>query len=351
VEPIDEFRIKSYNRMSQYRNGIIDMNYMAVDLAETSNFEEVIQKISKYVLNIECEEFYLCLCDGWRSTYDSERGFIDTIITDGYTQSMLCMLSYRDGKFNTEPFTFNSADMTPNRETLYYSQGTGGNVYYYAPIHFNEKCLGYCIIGNSTFPLHSPMYHSWIVNLSNCIENIRNKLSLEHMVNELDRLYVVDNLSKIYNRNGFYRFANDIYLQSARDGEEVMVLFIDLDGLKYVNDKFGHHEGDHAILTVAETIRKCCTHGEVFARFGGDEFVIFASNYTDVEAKALCYSIEEKFIEYNESSEKPYKVGASMGYHITVADENIPIANIISIADSKMYELKKKRRKNRGMPV
>jgi diguanylate cyclase (GGDEF)-like protein len=329
----------------------MDMNQMASDLAETVSFENAIEKISKYVKNIDCEEFYLCLCDNWRSTYDPENGFIDTIITKGYTENMVCMLSYYDGTFHKEHFEFNSKNMIPYKGSIFYRESYGGNIYYYAPIHFHEKCLGYCIIGNSTFPLQNPMYHSWIINLSTCIENIRNKLSLEHMVNELDKLYVIDNLSKIYNRNGFYRFANAIYEKASASKDDIMVLFIDLDGLKYINDKFGHHEGDNAILTVAETIKECCIHDEVFARFGGDEFVIFSSNYTEDNAKMLCKEIERQLGVYNQKSDKPYKVGASMGYHITIADSNIPISNIISIADAKMYELKKQRHIKRNQAI
>jgi len=345
IESINDFRIKSYNKLSQYRSGVMNMNLMASDLAETSSISEVMSKISKHVLDIECTEFYLCLCEDWCSTYDAERGFVDNIITNGYTNNMLCMLSYKNGTFNNDGFKFPYKDMIPN------GYHDCGNVYYYAPIHFHEKCLGYCIIGNSSFPLQSPMYHSWLVNISTCIENVINKISLKNMVNELDKLYVIDNLSKIYNRNGFYRFAGEIYKNACINKDYVMVLFIDLDGLKYINDRFGHHEGDNTILEVAETIKVCCTNGEVYARFGGDEFLVFASNYSEDDAKQLCINIEDRLNVYNQKSEKPYKVGASMGYHITVADENIPIANIISIADSKMYELKRQRRKMRGQPV
>lgn len=344
---INDFRIKSYNKLSQYRSGVMNMNLMASDLAETSSMEEVIDRISHHVLNIECTEFYLCLCENWCSTYDAEKGFIDNIITNGYTNNMLCMLSYKDRTFNRNSFKFPCKDMLPNFDNCQ----SGGNIYYYAPIHFHEKCLGYCIIGNSSFPLQSPMYHSWIVNISTCIENVINKISLKHMVSELDKLYVVDNLSKIYNRNGFSRFAGEIYRRACINKTDIMVLFIDLDGLKYINDKFGHHEGDNAILEVAQAIKSCCNNNEVYARFGGDEFLVFASNYDEDDAKRLCLSIENKLKLYNQKSEKPYKVGASMGYHITVADSNIPIANIISIADSKMYELKKQRKKMRGQSV
>lgn len=346
IESIDEFRIKSYNRMLQYRNGIMDMNLMASDLAETSSFNDVIDKLSHYVLDIECTEFYLCLCENWRSTYDSEKGFIDSIVTEGYPTNMICMLSYKNGIFDKNPVKFNSKCMFPSTNI-----DDNGNIYYYSPIHFHEKCLGYCIIGNSNFPLNNPMYHSWIVNISTCIENIRNKLSLEHMVNELDKLYVIDNLSKIYNRNGFFRFANEIYQSASINKDDIIVIFIDLDGLKYINDKFGHNEGDNAILTTAEAIKYCCTSGEVFARFGGDEFVIFSSKYSEDDAKKLCSKIEKYLNNYNEKSDKPYKVHASMGYHITVADSNIPINHIISIADAKMYELKKIHKKHRGQAV
>jgi diguanylate cyclase (GGDEF)-like protein len=232
-----------------------------------------------------------------------------------------------------------------------YSLQNVGKVYWVSPIHFHEKCLGYCVIQGCDYPLINPMFRTWISNVSTTVENLRNKTSLKNVIHELDKLYVIDNLSKIYNRNGFSRATENIYQDACQNKDDIMVLFIDLDGLKYINDKFGHKEGDNAIIEVANVIKKCCTHGEVFARFGGDEFVVFSSNYDSIQVEILCENINEEFQRYNAKSGKAYNIGASMGYHITTADSNISINNIINIADAKMYELKKRHNKARGQKV
>ena len=340
-ENIKEFKVKTYSKIAVYHQGILEMNTMASNLAESNSMSDIVEKLKPYIKNIKCDEFYLCLCNDLSSFYSPESGFVDNIITTGYTKTMTLSLRYKDGKFSTPNIRFNSEDILPNFWQL---ADSGNNVTYYVPIHFHEKCLGYCAIVNSEFPMNSPLFHTWIVNVSTAIENIRNKTTLKDVVNELDRLYVIDNLSNIYNRNGFYRFAGELYKQAYIHKDDVVVLFIDLDGLKYINDNFGHKEGDNAIIQVANSLKNACVNNEVYARFGGDEFLVFAVNYTDDDAKRLCASIKEQFEKYNTHSDKPYRIGASIGYHITSADENIPILNIVNVADSKMYELKKQSR-------
>lgn len=346
-EGIDEFRARAYKMISSYREGIKSMTVMSNDLAEATSIDELLDRLKIYILSIKCEEFYLCLCENWHSSYDAELGFID-IDTDGYTKNVVCMMAYYDHEFNFNSKKFQSKNIVPNFDINDYKDG---KIYYVSPIHFHEKCLGYCIIQGSEYPLKDPMFRTWLNNISTAIENIRNKISLEDVIHELDKLYVIDNLSNIYNRNGFSRSAESIYATACKSKEDIMVLFIDLDGLKYINDKFGHKEGDNAIIEVANAIKKCCTDGEVYARFGGDEFVIFSINYDEDRVKRLCNNINDEFKNYNLKSGKPYKIGASMGYHITPADTNISIHNIIDIADAKMYELKKLKRKNRRQSI
>ena len=87
------------------------------------------------------------------------------------------------------------------------------------------------------------MFQTWIMNVSNSIENIRKIVCLDKMVSKLDRLSVIDPLCHIYNRNGFSKNAMPIYQKCIHEYKDIMVMFIDMDGLKYINDKFGHSEG------------------------------------------------------------------------------------------------------------
>jgi diguanylate cyclase (GGDEF)-like protein len=91
-------------------------------------------------------------------------------------------------------------------------------------------------------------------------------------------------------------------------------------------------------------LKKCCIRGEICARFGGDEFVVFATDYSEDDAKSFCDRFVLGVDEYNSSSGKPYNVDASMGFTVFVPEPNVSLFTMISLADNKMYEEKKKKR-------
>ena len=120
-----------------------------------------------------------------------------------------------------------------------------------------------------------------------------------------------------------------------------MIMFADMDGMKYINDNFGHKEGDSAIKNMAEAVKRSCIDNEIYARFGGDEFIIFGFDYTEERAYILAERIQRNIKEYNDSSEKPYLIGASIGWQIDYIDDESQFHMIITKADQKMYREKK----------
>ena len=207
---------------------------------------------------------------------------------------------------------------------------TGGNVNYFLPIHFDDRCLGYIIMTNSDFPIYSVLCHTMTMSISNAVEHV-------------SKLNVLDPLCKIYNRNGFIMNADKIYKECIEEGSDIVVSFIDLDGLKLINDNYGHKEGDFAIVKTAEAISDCCSDDMVCARFGGDEFVAFGR-----EDRHALMSFEErlnkKLGEINADVSKPYSIAASIGTIIAPAAEDLKIMDIIQMADDKMYNIKKDRK-------
>ena len=120
-----------------------------------------------------------------------------------------------------------------------------------------------------------------------------------------------------------------------------------MDGLKYINDNYGHNEGDFAIQRLAAVIRECCGARSICARFGGDEFVIFSTNAQESDALALERRFTTALDNINSIVKKPYTISASIGSVITIAQENETLYSIINQADDKMYDIKKKKKKAR----
>lgn len=345
-DSIETFKKKNYLKLERFSMDVQRNNKMSCCMTECDSLEESIEQLRTFVKELRCEAFYLCLCNNWQGTLlqdNSATAFaFDDFIIEGYTDKMQVALAYRDGAF-VHVDDFNSELMIPD---LHHPNDTG-NIYFFSPLHFRERCLGYCVFKNSDFPMTSANFASWLMNISNSLENIRKINCMNAVVKELDRLYIIDPLSGIYNRNGFARSTQEIYQYCAERQLPVMIMFLDMDGLKIINDTYGHKSGDAAIHAVAQAIKKACDNGEVYARFGGDEFLVFAVDYNDDRAQLLTMKIRDAFREYNETTTLSFHIDASIGYHITVPDARTPLFHLVTVADQKMYDEKKKKKTSR----
>lgn len=342
------FRKSSYRIMDFYQVNIPLVNRMACNLAEGEEFRQNLEILQTFILKMGCRRFYLCLNENWneisekRDAGGQKMQLVDTCITEGYTDRMLVPLAYINGEFTSLP-AFLTKNMLPECEDEFEEM----MMYYMLPLHFRDRCFGYCVICHPEFDMENPLLHSWVMNIANSLESIRKKEYLDRAMHELDQLYVMDPLCKINNRNGFNKFTADIFDECRRLGKQVMMMFIDMDGLKMINDTYSHEEGDNGLKQLARAIRLSCRHGEIYARFGGDEFIIFAPDVTEEDAKALADSIQAQMAEYNATSGKPYPVAASIGWHITQVEPDATLYPLITAADKKMYEDKKKKKVSR----
>ena len=127
-----------------------------------------------------------------------------------------------------------------------------------------------------------------------------------------------------------------------------MIVSVDLDNLKGINDTYGHHEGDNAITTIAKALGAASGKNDIVARFGGDEYIAAGVCLTDNYAEDFLNRFNEYLENYNASSGKPYLIEASCGTcSLTPASEK-SIDEFIKSADELMYAQKAIHRKHRG---
>lgn len=345
-ETSESFRKHNYKILENNAVSRSMINRMSCRLIDCDNFEEYIEKLKPFVTEIKAEEFYLCLCDNWNAGIDGSGNYNFQMNQDfsveRYTENVVIPCSFRNGKFSSIP-SFESKNMVPDM----FSDTGKNKFYYFVPLHFRERCLGYLAILNSDFLIKTPMFQTWSITICSSLENIRKIECLDNAVKKLDRLYTVDTLSGIYNRNGFNNNSTELFNYCIKRKRPVMLMFIDMDNLKVINDNLGHKSGDSAIHAIAEAIRDSCTNGEVYCRFGGDEFIVFAADYTEKEARILTEKIHENIRKKSENLNQKYTLTASIGYHIQIPDENTQIFQLVTIADHVMYEQKKKKKKSR----
>lgn len=166
----------------------------------------------------------------------------------------------------------------------------------------------------------------------------------------LRSLSLVDELTGLYNRRGFMAVTEQ-HLASIRRNEKVpVILYADLDGLKRINDSLGHPEGDRALVKTAEILKDTFRTSDIIARLGGDEFVVLAAIGKDEIADSLAARLQDKFMEHNSRTNRPYDLSISVGVVHFDSDES-SIEEVTARADRVMYEDKRRKNSRAVFPV
>lgn len=159
-------------------------------------------------------------------------------------------------------------------------------------------------------------------------------------IEELESLSLTDDLTGLYNRRGFLTLVEQELKHAARNNDRFVLVFADLDGLKQVNDQFGHHEGSHAIVKAAEILKQTFRTSDIIARLGGDEFTVLALAASDDNAETIKARLEEKVRRLNLRHELPYELSISVGIVLLDPHSKLSIEELINKADAAMYEHK-----------
>jgi diguanylate cyclase (GGDEF)-like protein len=160
---------------------------------------------------------------------------------------------------------------------------------------------------------------------------------------ELSDLSVNDVLTGLYNRRGFYIYGEDFYKSAIKTKESFIVFFGDIDGLKKINDTFGHKEGDEAIKAVANILKTSFRSYDIIARIGGDEFIIMAANiYSESDIATIMKRINCNFEAYYLTNQKPYRVSIIIGHSIYHPSSSMTFEELINHADKELYKKKNK---------
>jgi diguanylate cyclase (GGDEF)-like protein/PAS domain S-box-containing protein len=161
---------------------------------------------------------------------------------------------------------------------------------------------------------------------------------------ELQRMAVRDELTGLNNRRGFMTLAEQQLRQAARAATDVLAVFIDVDGLKTINDRLGHNEGDAALRDIAQVMRESFRDADIAGRLGGDEFVVLVPERKPGLGDAAVERFKENIEKFNRDNERPYHLSASTGTTRYRADQPTDIEDLINRADIAMYAEKKRRR-------
>lgn len=173
---------------------------------------------------------------------------------------------------------------------------------------------------------------------------LRQDLDLAAKQNDrLEFLAEIDELTGLFNRRGFYEHAEPNL--KAQHAFPMMVLCADLDGLKQINDTYGHAAGDFAIKSASRLLLDSFRSSDVVCRLGGDEFVVLSMHCQPDEIEHIRDRVYRRFEQFNAASGKPYRVLCSLGYYVIERAGDQSLAEVVERADERLYQ-EKCRRKN-----
>ena len=180
------------------------------------------------------------------------------------------------------------------------------------------------------------------------IQDITERKRTEAAIHTLS---LADELTGLYNRRGFMAFSKQHLNSVYRTNKGVVVVYADLDGLKVINDSFGHKEGDRALVKTAELLKETFRSSDVLGRLGGDEFTALAAVEPEGGVEKLISRLQERFERYNAQKLVPYKLSISIGVAQLGADGAQSMEDLMAQADHDMYENKRAKQQNFGPPA
>jgi diguanylate cyclase (GGDEF)-like protein/PAS domain S-box-containing protein len=157
----------------------------------------------------------------------------------------------------------------------------------------------------------------------------------------LENLSLIDDLTGLYNRKGFLALAEHRAKLAFRNTEPFSIVFVDLDGLKGINDTFGHQEGDRALVDLGNILRDCFRQSDILSRLGGDEFALFVAETGENE---IASRIQQKLDAYHAAAHRHYRLSVSIGIVSGSPMTDSDIETLLGLADELMYQQKRNKR-------
>ncbi len=182
-------------------------------------------------------------------------------------------------------------------------------------------------------------FYDYKGNVMGAIEIVRDITEMKKMEKKLKYLAERDPLTDTFNRRQFEILLNHEIARSERTGEPITVIYLDVDNLKEINDKFGHEKGDELLVKVANALKNGLRKSDIVARVGGDEFIIVTPNLSKDEALKLINRLRKKIMK--EEKEFPCPIDFSYGAFEITPGSKLALNKVVAEADREMYKMKK----------
>lgn len=243
--------------------------------------------------------------------------------------------------------TFNPREkLVPEECINYYPAGSIVSSLFYKTVQYGYLVIG---CGNYDLNVYNLISRSLGSQIHNCYEYtkiMQEQFSIKNQYNKLDFLAHTDELTGLKNRRGFMEFGRALLNLSEAMGQTGLVVFSDMDGLKKINDTYGHDEGDIAIKAQSKILAEAFRSNDIVSRLAGDEFAVISPGLTESLFQTIKDNVDRACIEWTSENKKPYRLSVSLGT-ASYPDgiKGYDLTYLLSQADLSLYK-EKRRKKN-----
>jgi two-component system, cell cycle response regulator len=200
--------------------------------------------------------------------------------------------------------------------------------------------LGYLIKPFQEAELHSTIEVAIHKHRADRLTRAREE-ALRRSAEQMLSLSLIDELTQLKNRRGFFELAQQALKVAKREHYAMGLFFMDLNGLKLINDSHGHLTGDQALRDAADVLRHTFRDSDILARIGGDEFVALAHVHASQDMNALRSRLREQLHQFNQSQVRQYVLDISIGMTLVDVPCEEELESLIARADAAMYREKR----------
>ena len=337
-----EMKPKDFSKLYLEKESLLLMlgytPYLPLDFENADDFNELISSVYLKLTNKSFgspDDFgtmYFCMCD------ESERHDFQLEKTLRYTDNMYLRAIITPKGVKKYNCKFKRHEIVP-REYI-----ASDSPLYVFTLHCKDYCYGYLVMQNNNIAKIKNLIKPLVFAIGSSLDRIR-MYSENRTVQALREQSYIDELTGIPNRRSMERFIRKMSEQLHLTSQTFCIVSVDLDGLKYINDTYGHLEGDAAIRAAAKILDASKPDSGIAARTGGDEFVVLFLSNSENDAVCFIEEINEKIRINNKQWHKPYELSMSAGYEYCHKDTDVLLC--MHKADNKMYAAKKAKKKNR----
>ncbi|MEE1181776.1 MAG: GGDEF domain-containing protein [Treponema sp.] len=194
------------------------------------------------------------------------------------------------------------------------------------------------------------MLSAAIAHASDSYKALKRKQELELENSNIRLVSVTDEMTGLLNRRGFMSHGKEAIANCIKYEKKGLVLFGDMDGLKSINDTYGHAAGDTAIKAEAAILKSLFRSSDIIGRLGGDEFAVVAPELNLQKFLEMKHILQEKCREYNETSGESFVLSLSIGCAEFGLETECNIEKLLVMADDELYKEKQLKHKSAAKP-